>query len=199
MFKKFTLLPLLLIAAPAQAQEWVDGFYAEVYGGTTLATEATFVSGAINRIFDLDAGGLLGASVGLETGVEGLAFEFDVLRNSARRTDTERSIDAVTVMGNAQYTAALADQFGVYGGAGLGLVFMHFDDPGGDDTGNGSGFGYQAFAGLIYDVTDNVSIFGEYRYQSTFQDILMDFPNDGFTADVNYHRHAVMAGIRVSR
>lgn len=198
MFKKIALLPLLLISTSAQAQEWVDGFYAEVYGGATFATEVDrYLAGGGLVTFDLDGGGLLGASVGVETGVEGLAFELDVLRSSAMFATNDQRLSAIAVMGNAQYTATVADQFGIYGGAGLGAIFMHYEHVASGIHADGTGFGYQAFAGLIYDVTDNVSIFGEYRYQATFENIALTIPP--VNLNLNYHRHAVMAGIRVSR
>lgn len=198
MFKKFALLPMLLIPTSAQAQEWVDGFYAEIYGGVTLQDNLYWHTPTFDMGFDLDAGSAFGASLGLETGVEGLAVELDVLRSSALYSGTSNALNTITLMGNVQYTAKLTDGFGVYGGAGLGAVFLNYDNVDNAFDSNGTALGYQAFAGMIFDVTDNISLFGEYRFQAAFDDITVT-NNVPATYTIEYNRHAVMAGLRVSR
>jgi hypothetical protein len=92
--------------------------YGKLYGGVTL--ENTLAFGGDD--YDLDPGYMLGAAVGVGTGIEGLSVELDVTGSLASYTGYDESLGAVTLMGNVVYTAGVSDMFKLYGGVGLGAV-----------------------------------------------------------------------------
>jgi opacity protein-like surface antigen len=61
-----------------------------------------------------------------------------------------------------------------------------------EDDDYGYGAGGQVFAGLSMNVADNVSVFGEVRYQGAFSTI----DADGW--EVDFSRTAVLAGLKFS-
>jgi opacity protein-like surface antigen len=115
----------------------------------------------------------------------GLAVELDATVSSASGGDVP--LNGITVMADVVYTAPLTDAVSAYFGAGLGVVGVQFND-----DGYGYGAGGQVFAGLSADVTENVSLFGEVRYQGAFSTI----DADGW--DIDFSRTAVLAGLKFS-
>jgi opacity protein-like surface antigen len=104
-------------------------------------------------------------------------------------------------MGNVVFDAAVAEGFGIYGGAGLGGVGVRYNtdliDPA--YTATGIAAGGQVFAGASVDLAQNVSLFGEYRYQSAFAPVSVT-DNGGYgTYTLEYARSAVLVGIKISK
>lgn len=167
--------------------------YGKLYGGVTL--ENTLGFGGDD--YDLDPGYMLGAAVGVGTGIEGLSVELDVTGSLASYTGYDESLGAVTLMGNVVYTAGVSDMFKLYGGVGLGAVHLSYDNPLDINDADGTAAAGQAFAGVEAAVTENVSLLGEVRYQSAFSDVSItsDAPN---TYDVEYSRTALLVGIKIS-
>lgn len=170
-------------------------FYAKAYGGAT-APNTLLWNGAD---YDVDQGWIGGAAAGV-TLDSGLSFELDVTGSSALYTGEDNFINGWTLMANAIYEAPIADTFGVYGGIGLGGVFVEYnaDDTIPAYTATGSAWGGQIFAGVSFDLTENVSLFGEARYQTAFGDVSVTDSGPLGTYDVGFARTAVLAGIRVS-
>lgn len=168
-------------AAPVTAQDW-GSFYLKVYGGTTLESTLSWDGSD----YDMEAGWLVGGAVGMEVFTPGLSIELDVTASKANYGD-DTFLSGSTVMADLVYTAALTDTFSAYLGAGLGIVGAQYEDY---DFGYGAGG--QAFAGLSLDLTENVSVFGEARFQSAFDTI----EADGY--DLEFSRTAVLAGIKLS-
>lgn len=186
-------IAVLAGTAGAQAMDWGQ-FYAKLYGGYT-ASEDSLAWGAAT--YPIDAGGILGGSIGLFTGIDGLSVEFDITGASADYTGYDTSYDALTVMGNVVFTAPVADRFSVYGGVGAGAVLLSYNSSVPADAASGTGFGGQAFAGVSFGLTDNFSIFGEARYQAAAPISVTDGGTYG-TYDMDYHHTSILAGIKIS-
>ena len=84
-----------------------------------------------------------------------------------------------------------------YVGAGLGFArhdgtaeLMTATGPSGRDSGDDTVFAYQFMAGVGYEISEGMTLFGGYRYMET-----SDIEIERFTA--SYGTHAIEAGIRV--
>lgn len=173
-----------------------DGFYAKVYGGVTFENELNNESDGPPAIYEVEQGMIMGASVGIATGIEGLSFELDGAYTSASYEGYENTFAAFSLMGNLVFEAELADRVSVYAGLGVGIVSLSYEetDPAWDAT--GSGAGGQVFAGADFGLTDNLSIFGEVRYQTAFGDIEVTDTIGPY--DVGYSSTSVLVGLKLA-
>lgn len=175
----------LMVEAPIVAPTLADdgSVYFKVYGGVVLENNLEW-EGAD---YDLDAGWLFGGAVGMDVFAPGLAVELDATISSTEYSGEGAELNGITVMADLVYTAPVTDAVSAYFGAGLGVVGVQY---------NGNGYGYgaggQVFGGLSLAVANNVSLFGEVRYQSAFSTI----DADGY--DVEFNRTAVLAGLKFS-
>jgi opacity protein-like surface antigen len=97
-------------------------------------------------------------------------------------------------MANAKYTAHLNDMFSVYGAVGVGHIWLtNFDGPPVSQTFELSGFGYQLIAGVGGQLTDGVSVVGEYRYQDTFSPYDIGGPGD---PNMTVPTSSLLAGVK---
>lgn len=139
----------------------------KIYGGYVPAQNMNFVG--IDQ--DMDAGWILGGAFGAEV-MDGISVELD---------------------GTYSTADALTDQVAVYGGLGLGGVgTQYYTSP--NDSEWAYGAGGQIFAGLSYAVAENVSIFGEARYEAAFDTITMD--HEAHTDDIAFTRYSLLAGLK---
>ena len=173
------------VMAPVADDSWHP--YVKLFGGATVPNTLTFNG----TDYDLDAGWLLGGAIGFGA-VDGLSFELDGTYSDAGYSGFPNDLLGATFMGNVVLTGALSDQVAVYGGVGLGAVGLQYDqDP---DSDWGYGAGGQVFAGVSFDVADNVSIFGEARYQAAFDTIEVD--HAGHVDDLGFARTSLLAGVK---
>ena len=105
-------------------------------------------------------------------------------------------IDTWSLMANAYYDVATI-AVRPYIGAGLGIA--HHDasatltlpgEPPESDSGDDTVFAYQFMAGVGYQISGNMSVFGGYRYMGT-----NDLEIEAFSA--NYGTHSIEAGLRI--
>lgn len=68
-------------------------------------------------------------------------------------------------MANLIYHLPTNSPFEIYGGAGIGAVQTNFDNNAGNHGGS-TVLGWQALGGLDYRVSEQASLFAEYRYQN---------------------------------
>lgn len=173
------------VVAPALADD--GSVYFKVYGGVTLENTLSWGFNGGSDDYDLDAGWLFGGAVGMDVFAPGLAVELDATYSHSEYSGEGAELNGITVMADLVYTAPLTDALSAYFGAGLGIVGAQYQD-----YDYGYGFGGQVFAGLSMNVADNVSLFGELRYQGAFDTI----DADGY--DVEFNRTAVLAGLKFS-
>jgi opacity protein-like surface antigen len=205
--KRHLILASVLAAAlsawspAAMAFDW-DGFYAKVYGGVGPSSDTVW--GSYSEDYRLAASRVWGAAFGLATPVEGLSIEVDVLLNSREYTDENdvavgTYLHTASLMVNSVFTLPVTDVFSLYAGAGIGVIKATYDvdDPGNLQNGDGVGAGGQVFAGINLQVTENVSIFGEGRYQAPLNPIT--YTNGyGDDRDLEFGTAVVMFGIKLS-
>ena len=151
---------------------------------------------------DFDAGWALGATVGIETPIDGVSVEVDVLRtwaDAAGEGDPapDVSLISTSLMANAVYSIDLNDMFSLYGGAGLGIIALELEADG-DAIVSGSGAGYQVFAGIQAAVAENVALTLEGRYQSSIDDIEMTVEELPVGIDMEFNRTSILAGVLFS-
>jgi outer membrane protein OmpA-like peptidoglycan-associated protein len=107
------------------------------------------------------------------------------------------STDAYSVMGNAIYDFNATGSWHPFVGLGIGAAYLDFDKVSRNSaelySGNSWEFAYQGFAGLSYDLDDNWSVKGQYRYFAT-TDGEVKTPA-GLKGDAEYANHSVMVGL----
>lgn len=171
-------------AARADGLPGVNGIYIQAYGGLRVPDNLMF--DGIGQ--DLGVGTSLGASVGVDTSIPGLSAELDYLKSSASYSALGTSLDSQSFMVDGVYGLPIP-LVGLkpYVGAGLGAVNVTYKS--GD---SGTGLGYQLKAGVQGSITDQLSWFGEYRYQQAASQI-------GVGPDTaEYANHSILGGLKLS-
>ena len=168
----------LIVEAPVAEAATSSNLYVKLYGGGTFPNTLAWDG----EDYDLEAGWFIGAAIGTEF-APGFSVELDASASSANYVDDDGQSSAA-LFANLVYTAPVSDELSLYLGAGVGLIGVEYD---GDSN---SGFGGQVFAGLGYEVAENVTLFGELRYQSTFDTVDLD----GW--DVEHNRAAALVGVK---
>jgi opacity protein-like surface antigen len=184
-------------AAPMAPAPSGMSIYAQLLGGVALAGDFDVYDGdTLDYTDSFDPGWAVAGTIGVVV-MDGLSAELDVLHTDrGDPTDEDDSLDTTSFMGNLKYTVALNEMFSLYGAAGLGWIRIHEVE---DDDYPGdfyySGFGYQLILGASAQVTDNISLVGEFRHQDTFGPIDdEDFEGYSGQAGVN----VFLAGLKVS-
>jgi len=177
----------LIIDEPAveAATAGVAGIYVELYGGATLGGTSTW-EGSDN---EMDMGAAFGASLGLTTPVPGLSFELDAMKSGGAYTGYNSTLDNYSIMVDAEYALPVADAFELYGSAGIGFVLAVYDSPNYAHE-SGWGAGYQFAAGARAKVAEGISVFGEIKYQNTFDEI------SAGNFEIQYPSVNALAGLR---
>lgn len=174
------------------------GVYLQLLGGAALPGTLNFFNpdGSEDGGDDLPAGGAIAGVIGIGTGFEGLSLEGDffLTQRDYLSNGGDYTLTTGTAMAALKYTVSLNDSFGIYGGVGLGGVFLH------DEAADGSpvyvnnwGFGYLVKAGVTAKVAEQISLVGEVRYANSFA------PIDGksTSADEQSGTAAVLVGLQI--
>jgi opacity protein-like surface antigen len=171
-------------AVHAQSLPGINGVYIQAYGGLRVPDNLMFDGTG----YDLGIGTSLGASVGVDTSIPGLSAELDYLKSSASYSGMGTTLDSQSLMVDGVYGLPIP-LVGLkpYVGAGLGAVNVTYKS--GD---SGTGLGYQLKAGVQGSITDQLSWFGEYRYQQAASQI-----NVG-PDTVEYANHSIVGGLKLS-
>ena len=155
---------LLLFAGAAHADSThTDNMYASILGGASF-DPALMAGGSLH---DMDTGYNIGArfGYGLDNliGMPGFSVEADTFWNSTGYKPDASHLASSSLMGNLIYHFNTGGPVMLYGGAGLGAVN---DRVGGDIHASSTVFGWQALGGIEYPVSNDMSLFTEYRYQN---------------------------------
>jgi opacity protein-like surface antigen len=180
------------------------GVYVQGYGGVVTQTTATFVetfSGGGESFFDtLSHGPVFGASIGVTTPIDGLSVGLDVMHTHSEFTDfdsdfTPASLDTLSIMGTVEGAYHLTPQFDLYASGGLGAMRIAYADP--FEAGDGWTPAYQVAVGLRAKVTDNLSLFTEFKHQDVIAPATVGdlFDNDS-SVGIAKANNAVVAGLR---
>ena len=157
---------LLLATGAAHADSnHTDNWYASILGGASF-DPALMAGGSLH---DMDTGYNVGARVGYGLDnilpMKGWSAEADLFYNqSGYKGDTGLShLASTSLMGNLIYHLDTGSPLRLYGGAGLGAVN---DRVGGTVSDSATVFGWQALGGIEYPVSQDMTLFTEYRYQN---------------------------------
>jgi opacity protein-like surface antigen len=176
-------------AAPVMVDtSFVDSsIYVQLVGGVALPN---FVS-ITGTSFDTDMGYAGAATIGVVV-MDGLSVEGDVFVSGSTDSPPSDAFShtSASLMANLKYTAHLNDMFSLYAAGGVGWIFGN-EQPGDYDY---DGAGFQVILGAGAQVTDNLTVVAEYRYQNAFSPMDVDAA-PGST--VEYPVHAVMGGIKL--
>lgn len=189
MRKLAVLVLLAVLPTPAFAQMAMpgfSGFYIQAYGGLRVPDNLQYNGTAQ----DLGIGTTLGASVGVDTTIPGVSAELDYMHSSANYSALGTSLDSQSFMVNGIYSLDL-NMMGLkpYLGAGLGAVNVTYKS-----SDSATGLGFQVKAGVSGPITDQLSWFGEYRYQQAFGNLNVGSP----AYPVEYANHSILGGIKIS-
>jgi len=191
--------------APAPEASSING-YVQLMGGWTMPNTMDYsaeIPQQIDGTYDFDAGWALGATLGIETPIDGVSVEVDILRTWADAADEGElgagSLISTSLMANAVYSVDLNDMFSLYGGAGLGIIALEAvgDEESLGIDASGSGAGYQVFAGIQAAVAENVALTFEGRYQSSIDNVEMDAEIEG-SFQQEFNRTSILAGVLFS-
>lgn len=180
--------PLIVTETDADTS-FVNSVYFQLLGGYVAAGEVSFNDGG--DVYDTVAGWGIAGTVGVVV-MDGLSVEADVLHTRRAETPAPYEYYTTSLMANLKYTAELNEMFSLYAAAGLGYIWNieHYIPTGEEWT--ASGFGYQVIVGASAQVTDNIALIGEARFQNTFGEA----EGDGFSLGVP--TTAVLFGAKVS-
>ncbi len=179
----------------AAALAGTPGYYVTGEGGVSLPPDLRLNSVTLGPAHEsFGTGFAAGGAAGYDTG-DGWRVELSSLY---QHTDLSRlngaaangHLSSTSVMANATYDLLPDAQFTPYVGAGIGL-----QNVGGEVNGlRGRAWepAYQAEAGLRTDVSDNASLFGEYRFSQAESVTLSDATD---TAHQHFADHALLAGV----
>jgi opacity protein-like surface antigen len=139
--------------------------YVSVLGGPTFDPGLN-VNGSKNG---MDTGFNVGARYGYylnDWNLPNVSLEADGLFSQSNYSGTSNArLQSSSYMANAIYHLPTNSPFELYGGAGIGAIDTNVDNGVGNHGGS-TVLGWQALGGVDYRVSDQASIFAEYRYQN---------------------------------
>ena len=184
MRKTIVLSALMVLAAatPSVAQNWSDGIYVRLFGGTSLLLDDTAqLSGVGSSSVSFDPGFAWGGAVGYEV-TRNISTELELVYRSGNverfgnaRVGTGGDYASLTVIANVLYqldgwNLGAGQRLRPFAGAGLGIVEeIDFDITGGARAGGYSDNGrlaVQLRGGLNWELGRNWIVSSELRYFS---------------------------------
>ena len=169
-------------------------WYVSAFGGGSFFDTPEYTRGAFNTTVGVDNGWIIGGAVGLRTD-KAWRFEAELIHaQSPFDAPFVGEIERTSVMVNAVKEFPALQFLGLtpYLGAGIGLTNVQIDaiSPMADDE---LVLGYQFMTGLVFDLTDCLQAYAEYRVSS--QGDLEDAQLAGSNVDLGWTQHAIL-GVR---
>jgi opacity protein-like surface antigen len=178
-------------AASAQSQ---PGYYVSGEGGVSLLPNLQLKSGGTTPHENFDTGYAYGGAVGYDMG-NGARVELDALHqqsslSSISGTPANGHLQSTSLMVNGQYDLMQGTKFTPYVGVGVGTQNVGASINGAHDSDWKPA--YQAEAGLRTNISDKVSVFGEYRFS---QSEAADLSLGGTNVHQHFADHGILAGL----
>ncbi|HEY2035260.1 MAG TPA: outer membrane beta-barrel protein [Rhizomicrobium sp.] len=178
-------------AASAQSQ---PGYYVSGEGGVSFLPNLQLKSAGTTSHENFDTGYAYGGAVGYDMG-DGTRVELDALHQMSNLsgisgTPASGHLQSTSLMVNGQYDLTHQTQFTPYVGVGVGAQNVGASINGVHDADWKPA--YQAEAGLRTNISDKVSLFGEYRFS---QSEAADLTLGGASAHQHFADHGVLAGL----
>ena len=194
-----TALATIASVSPARA----DGVYVVGGGGFNLLVNPDLDfkgTTGVDRDYETDGGFTIAGGVGYRWQdflfeYEG-AFSYNTLDQETLSTGVvtalpDSSVRSLRSLFNIIYEVPLDIGVRPYVGGGIGIAAVSLDDGVGSDT--GFAFAYQAKAGLAYALTDNLDLFGQYRFVGATG---LELDTTFGTADFGNMNHSFEIGLR---
>jgi len=173
----------------------VPTFYISGEGGVSLLPDLTLKDTLAGKLSDsFDTGFAAGGAFGYDTG-DGIRIELNSLYQHASVDRlggalTNGHLSSTSLMVNTTYDFLPDAAFTPYVGVGLG--FQNVGGMIGTLSGRDWKPAYQAEGGLRTYVSDDVSLFGEYRFSQS-ESVTLSSPTD--SAHQHFSDHALLAGL----
>jgi opacity protein-like surface antigen len=147
--------------------------YVQLLGGAALGLDVDFFEDGINdESYTMDTGLAAAATLGVVV-MDNIAVEGDLYwTDRVFTTEPDYDLSTLSAMINVKAFLPVNEMFTLYGAVGVGYISYGVNP----DEGNYNGWGYQLIAGATADLTENIAVVGELRYQSGFGEI--PFEND---------------------
>ena len=194
----------LLPAQKAAAES--RGLYLDGRGGVTFVQDADNDALGTNVETSYDPGYSVAGAVGYDFGSFRLEGEISYREAAVDEIDVgfadlgaSGDVYAVAGMVNAYYDFDLGSPWTPYVGGGVGGAVVGFDGVDTQALGEFSEdedlvFAFQAAAGIGYEFTDNLTLYGGYRFFGTTEPELEDGAGTGF--DSEFYSHSIEVGLR---
>ena len=171
------------------------GYYISAEGGVSLLPDLTVKDTLAGKLSDsfgtgYAAGGAFGYDMGNGVRVELNSFYQHSSVGRLGDVPTDGHLSSTSLMANATYDLLPNATVTPYVGAGLG--FQNVGGTIGTLSGRDWKPAYQAEAGLRTDVSNRVSLFGEYRFSQS-ESVTLSSPTD--SAQQHFSDHALLAGL----
>jgi len=183
-------------AASAQTEPGSSqaGYYVSGEGGVSILPNLQLKSGGTTAKEHFDTGYAYGGAVGYDMG-NGTRVELDALHqmsglSSVGGVSAGGHLQSTSLMVNGQYDLMHGTQFTPYVGVGIGAQNVGASIAGAHDADWKPA--YQAEAGLRTNISDKVSVFGEYRFS---QSEAADLSFGGASAHQHFADHGILAGL----
>ena len=178
-------------AASAQSQ---PGFYVTGEGGASFLPNLQLKSAGVTSHEHFDTGYAYGGAVGYDMG-NGARVELDALHQQSNLsgiggTAANGHLQSTSLMVNGQYDLTHNTRFTPYVGVGVGAQNVGAEIAGAHDADWKPA--YQAEAGLRTNISDKVSVFGEYRFS---QSEAANLSLAGVDAHQHFADHGILAGL----
>lgn len=184
-------------AACAQSQpdyQSQPGFYVSGEGGISMLPNLQLKSAGTTANEHFDTGYAYGGAAGYDMG-NGTRMELDALHQMSSLTSiggvaTSGHLQSTSLMLNGQYDILHNASVTPYVGAGIGAQNVGASINGASDSGWKPA--YQAEAGLRTNISDKVSLFGEYRFS---QSEAANLSLGGTDMHQHFADHSILAGL----
>jgi opacity protein-like surface antigen len=191
------LLPAIVLAAALSAtaaSAGTPGYYVTGEGGVSLLPDLHLGNDAGVQHDSFGTGIAAGGALGYDTG-DGWRVELASLYQHSdvdrlNGTPADGHLSSTSLMANATYDLMPNAFVTPYVGAGLGL--QNVGGEVNDLSGRAWEPAYQAEAGLRHEVSDRVSMFGEYRFSQS-ESVTMSDATD--SEHQHFSDHALLAGL----
>jgi OmpA-OmpF porin, OOP family len=184
---------ILSLASAASAQSQ-PGYYVSGEGGVSFLPNLQLKSAGVTSHENFDTGYAYGGAVGYDMG-NGTRVELDALHqmsnlSSVGGVSANGHLQSTSLMVNGQYDLMQNTQFTPYVGVGVGAQNVGVSINGVHDADWKPA--YQAEAGLRTNISDKVSLFGEYRFS---QSEAAGLSLGGASAHQHFADHGILAGL----